>query len=1343
MAARAPGWQTEELADEWPSFAESVEMSIDPTQGNGLISHSNSQASESQYYPPPSPSASSSAGSGTPTEEDSGIEWPTAEADEHDGHMSFTAPHGTFVDRGGTFVDHDARPAGTFVDRGSEQGVARGVGRTPGKGMLQRDFFTPLKLERMFEPPSPPPEQAAGDHGDTDLAQDRLLKPLPPHARPMHSPPSGVFTFRCQGESTPANLATTSTSPTPIFAPEALAPGDGIYPTPLPSKSLVGTPRSAPFTPLRANNKHLAHARSGGGTPLKLFQFSYDTYTREHLSAMVDEIGVGGSSGGPSPIEGPAKRALGRPARPRQPQRRRSSSASSVASDDILRSAKRLKVSPPSPGPVERADVESAEEGEEIYIARPRQWIGEGRRMMESLKRADLSSMSSRRSTLGAESILSGALPSRSRNSDDSEHGPEQYLNRRNEGLSMMDAIRMQEDAESVFQDEDQSEDDDDEEATQRPTAPSTPTQPPPPHRPAQATIRTAPSSTAANSPGRLFSGSSATTQTSATTQNTVQPSVGSYVKHAGPPVTIMRTIRPNDDDVARIVSAAGQAGGMVFDPTQGRWIREIEGETSNDSISGFTESDSGESQEPQDREDEEVVERDDLSTVPEEPSALAASTVAISDEGSAFQSETGPSQTEDSRATSSRASSSQEAPDFDSPPNSPVLEDTPPEPAPPISIPQSISTASSLDTQKTPTRSVLKTPANSTRHRKRRSVSFSDGRRDGPIMDLDSESEGEEGENPTTQGHETGAGGPSARSRRLEDLFRNAEEDESLGFGANFGVSIGKQDISSASQRPTSGMSAAPSFLLSHDALLGALTDVEPFTTYWDRLVSVDLAWPFTRRTERADASMTDASMCSTTVGTVSNRPPLASMARLDEFVPRLLKLDLSRNPVEYLTGVPSGLRELSARETMLGSVEGLGEGGWAKLVKLERLDLTGGRVQRCEQFSGLRTLTHLDLAGNRLTSLRGIEGLRHLVYLDVSENRGLRELDFGNVSWRGMQEFKAARCRVGAVHGLGRILSTGILRLDLEDNELTELDIELPTPTPTRKRTRDNTTSSLRVLRVSGNRLRKLHLGALPALRTLYADRNHLREVILSTSGKMEIISLRYQEGSSKANGLRLPVCAREVKRVYLSGTVGCAMPWAWGNGTVKCYNLTYLELAGCGLKDSSLLEGLSTHVPNLRTLNVNYNHFEGGLGFLRGLERLRRVSAVGCGVKRVRGIVDVFKVDHGPSMFPELQVLDVRGNPSVAGWYLPVSVQDATKQSAQSTNSYGTYTELDVPYRRSLPDRTYAGRLAYRGLVMQGCPALRVLDGVVVTTKERDKAAEFVARLVKTKQTADVLL
>lgn len=101
------------------------------------------------------------------------------------------------------------------------------------------------------------------------------------------------------------------------------------------------------------------------------------------------------------------------------------------------------------------------------------------------------------------------------------------------------------------------------------------------------------------------------------------------------------------------------------------------------------------------------------------------------------------------------------------------------------------------------------------------------------------------------------------------------------------------------------------------------------------------------------------------------------------------------------------------------------------------------------------------------------------------------------------------------------------------------------------------------------------------------------------------------------------------RDVKRLYLSGN---ALPA--GFLADACYNLVYLELAGCRLR--ALPPRLAALVPNVRTLNLNYNFID-DVRPLAGLTRLRRLTLVGSRVpaakqfvRVLRGMLDVEMLD-----------------------------------------------------------------------------------------------------------------
>jgi len=94
----------------------------------------------------------------------------------------------------------------------------------------------------------------------------------------------------------------------------------------------------------------------------------------------------------------------------------------------------------------------------------------------------------------------------------------------------------------------------------------------------------------------------------------------------------------------------------------------------------------------------------------------------------------------------------------------------------------------------------------------------------------------------------------------------------------------------------------------------------------------------------------------------------------------------------------------------------------------------------------------------------------------------------------------------------------------------------------------------------------------------------------------------------------------------------------------------------------------------------------------------------------------------------------------NPCTLGWYLPLLVRDVpgALQPSESVEKTAAkqrvgWQELDSKFRRDLPDESYVGRLAYRGLVMKACPRIRLLDGVEVSEKERVKAERLLVGIL----------
>ena len=77
-----------------------------------------------------------------------------------------------------------------------------------------------------------------------------------------------------------------------------------------------------------------------------------------------------------------------------------------------------------------------------------------------------------------------------------------------------------------------------------------------------------------------------------------------------------------------------------------------------------------------------------------------------------------------------------------------------------------------------------------------------------------------------------------------------------------------------------------------------------------------------------------------------------------------------------------------------------------------------------------------------------------------------------------------------------------------------------------------------------------------------------------------------------------------------------------------------------------------------------------------------------------------------------------------------------RDSPRDGTSSVAPTLAWHELDAKFRRDLPDEAYIGRLTYRGLIMRACPIVRMLDGVIVSRKEREKAEKLLEGVARAK-------
>jgi hypothetical protein len=301
IMASQPAWQTDELKDEWPDedddISEPCTRSISLTIPVGSIHHS-----------------------GTGLSQDTGV----------------TDVLGTLL------IRQDALP--TLPQRTLAQR----------KGLI-KDFFSPIALERMFDPPSP----------GTSVQS------------PCNIPSSPL-------QSSAARLSqVTSVNGQEDLVVRRVAGADSWRPD-MSCEFTFAVPRPASFTdvasPSCTQDKDVTSTTASVAPltdpPLRLFQFQYDTFTRDHLSAMVDSLAINSPSGSNTAnLVASTSSPFGLAT---------VSEASSRPSSIELRSAKRVKLSPAS-------DFHGSYNRVSCSVRRPgcrKDYVGESRFLMAQIKNA-------------------------------------------------------------------------------------------------------------------------------------------------------------------------------------------------------------------------------------------------------------------------------------------------------------------------------------------------------------------------------------------------------------------------------------------------------------------------------------------------------------------------------------------------------------------------------------------------------------------------------------------------------------------------------------------------------------------------------------------------------------------------------------------------------------------------------------------------------------------------------------------------------------------------------------------------------------------------------------------
>ncbi|KAK4101864.1 hypothetical protein N658DRAFT_470247, partial [Parathielavia hyrcaniae] len=277
---------------------------------------------------------------------------------------------------------------------------------------------------------------------------------------------------------------------------------------------------------------------------------------------------------------------------------------------------------------------------------------------------------------------------------------------------------------------------------------------------------------------------------------------------------------------------------------------------------------------------------------------------------------------------------------------------------------------------------------------------------------------------------------------------------------------------------------------------LVEKLAEVEPFEPYWEDMRELEL-----------------------------REKGLSALHALDEFCGQLESLDVSKNQIRNLGGVPSSVRQLRMTHNQLSSLT-----AWNHLINLQYVDVSNNGLTSLAAFQPLIHLRTLKADNNQITSLDGIKFHKGLQTLRARGNL-IEAVDFDGNTLHQLTDLDLKNNQITQIAHVGHLPS--LSSLNLEGNRLSTFSIESDPSHPAM--------TTLRYLRLDDNKLTTLNVARLPHLRLLHADRNALVQIAgFSRARRIDSLSLREQRGARPLDLPHLLSRAYEVRKLYLSGNL-----------------------------------------------------------------------------------------------------------------------------------------------------------------------------------------------------------
>lgn len=329
-----------------------------------------------------------------------------------------------------------------------------------------------------------------------------------------------------------------------------------------------------------------------------------------------------------------------------------------------------------------------------------------------------------------------------------------------------------------------------------------------------------------------------------------------------------------------------------------------------------------------------------------------------------------------------------------------------------------------------------------------------------------------------------------------------------------------------------------------------------------------------------------------------------LVSIKDLSKFLPALITIDLSRNELKFLDGLPKLILNLNVSENNLESIT-----SFYQYKDLQHLNASGNKFANLTNFARNLHLTDVNLSFNKLSTLEGVNSMLNLTRLNVSRNEIKGEVLFRGSDLINLEELIMSENKITTVSGLESLPNLRILNLN--ENQLHKLLVK-------------GQHKKLKKLLLKFNNLQSLNLANFPYLRVVRFDGN----VLLQT---LNFCKLKYLEellckSQYDHNVLEKALHQlKDVRKLDLSGNSRLKL----GNlfldkleRSLPFFNVNVLIL--CAMNLSTIPNRFADTFPNVSELNLNFNKLN-DISELSRLKNIKKLYLVSNNINSTESIIN----------------------------------------------------------------------------------------------------------------------